>query len=402
MSGITPILDTLLHQVLGKRVDVPVAKDQPAPVSSTVSSDAVQSGQSDSRLHQQSHNRLSDVVPTRNDSHATGTMTARADQSPASTQTHLSRAAVDIATLLAKFPTSTGAMPAARTALLNEVPNQGATLANALKDGIASSGAFYESHLLRWSQGRFPVQRLWREPQAWLALTFRPVPEPPAPLASGPNAWLQTGRAARADNQASGQASAMPSGGRGALLDGPLRPVVSRSQGRVAAPFQSSVGGPPQEGTNPLAPALERLSAIHAHQLNAPTTPEALQSLVRHQLELLVSPQVQWSGELWPGMPVTIELIPIVESEGEEGRRSEPEQASDERWRARVRLTLDRLGDVTLVLENSGRDWQIEILPDVTESLPPLQRHVADLEARLQLAAITADIRLKPSGVGDE
>ena len=32
MSGITPILDTLLHQVLGKRVDVPVARQTPEPV----------------------------------------------------------------------------------------------------------------------------------------------------------------------------------------------------------------------------------------------------------------------------------------------------------------------------------------------------------------------------------
>ncbi|MCO7218134.1 hypothetical protein NH448_23220, partial [Halomonas sp. OfavH-34-E] len=32
MSGITPLIDTLLHQVLGKRVDVPPTKDPNAPV----------------------------------------------------------------------------------------------------------------------------------------------------------------------------------------------------------------------------------------------------------------------------------------------------------------------------------------------------------------------------------
>ena len=42
MSGITPILDTLLHQVLGKRVDVPVARQTPEPVRPTQEADTAQ------------------------------------------------------------------------------------------------------------------------------------------------------------------------------------------------------------------------------------------------------------------------------------------------------------------------------------------------------------------------
>ncbi|MFC6330267.1 hypothetical protein ACFP3N_16810, partial [Alloalcanivorax gelatiniphagus] len=50
MSGITPILDTLLHQVLGKRVDVPVIRDLPSPVRPLQPGQALQAVHSDSRL----------------------------------------------------------------------------------------------------------------------------------------------------------------------------------------------------------------------------------------------------------------------------------------------------------------------------------------------------------------
>ena len=50
MSGITPILDTLLHQVLGKRVDVPVARQTPEPVRPLSPAEAPPAVRSDSRL----------------------------------------------------------------------------------------------------------------------------------------------------------------------------------------------------------------------------------------------------------------------------------------------------------------------------------------------------------------
>lgn len=49
MSGITPILDTLLHQVLGKRVDVPRVRNFPEPVTPTSPCEVIQPVNSDSQ-----------------------------------------------------------------------------------------------------------------------------------------------------------------------------------------------------------------------------------------------------------------------------------------------------------------------------------------------------------------
>ncbi|WP_110687221.1 flagellar hook-length control protein FliK [Salinicola aestuarinus] len=401
MSGITPILDTLLHQVLGKRVDTPVAKDLPEPVSAKSSSDAIQGSRSDSRLHQEAQNRLVNVAPTKGDAPPLGNSVARSDPPPASAQTHLSRTAVDIATLLAKFPSPSGAMPPARAALLNQMPTQATTLAGALKDGIASSGAFYESHLLRWSQGRLPVQALWREPQAWLSLTFRPLPSMPAPLAPHANAWLQSRQQPDARGESSRLANPSP-GGRAMLLDLPVNPVSSRPQGRASAPFLAPTDMSMPKAIETAMSTLERTSTVRAHQLSTQSAPESLQTIVRHQLELLVSPQIQWSGELWPGAPVTIELLPLVESDEEEGAQFEDDQESASRWRARVRMTLPELGDITIVLENAGRDWQIDILPNSVEAVAPLQRSVDELSSRFHRADIEANIRLRTDEVSND
>ncbi|RXZ44824.1 flagellar hook-length control protein FliK [Crenobacter cavernae] len=53
-------------------------------------------------------------------------------------------------------------------ALLSSRPDQPETLADGLKQAIGKSGAFYESHLKAWSEGRLPLDALKDEPQARL------------------------------------------------------------------------------------------------------------------------------------------------------------------------------------------------------------------------------------------
>ena len=50
MSGITPLLDTLLHQVLGRRVDIPLPKDLNPPVGPALPVEGARPLHSDSRL----------------------------------------------------------------------------------------------------------------------------------------------------------------------------------------------------------------------------------------------------------------------------------------------------------------------------------------------------------------
>ena len=61
-------------------------------------------------------------------------------------------------------PTLVAAAP-----LLPQAPAEAAALAGALRQTLAESGLFYESHQAQWLAGRHPLEALRREPQARLA-----------------------------------------------------------------------------------------------------------------------------------------------------------------------------------------------------------------------------------------
>jgi len=88
--------------------------------------------------------------------------------------------------------------------LLPAAPSQGTPaeserLAVALRNAIAGSGVFYESHLVAWAQGRRMLAELQREPQAgWRA---------PAADAAANQALPSSGEAARAAAPSSGDAA---------------------------------------------------------------------------------------------------------------------------------------------------------------------------------------------------
>jgi hypothetical protein len=56
--------------------------------------------------------------------------------------------------------------------LLANAPTNGAAIAAALRDALARSGLFYESHLAQWVAGERPLAALHREPQAQLPGLF--------------------------------------------------------------------------------------------------------------------------------------------------------------------------------------------------------------------------------------
>lgn len=394
MSGITPILDTLLHQVLGKRVDTPVVRDQPAPVSAATSEDAVQSARSDSRLHQQSQSRLGDIAGALDRGHPAQAL-SKSGEVPSSTQTHLSRAATDIAALLAKFPASSVATRSVQAPLFAETPMQSSALASAIREAIVSSGAFYESHLLRWSQGTFPSRALWREPQAWLALTFRPIAGSPLSLSPGQNAWLKSLPLSRALSSTPESAPVASRGASQPSFQGPLLAVSTR----VATSSAPHGNGAPAhldasraQGGGTAAPAPDA-AMMRSHQLGSQAAPETLQSLVRHQLELLVSPQVHWSGDIGPSTPVSIHMQPEESPDDSRAPRA-GEAGIVEAWRIQVQVNSPQLGEIKLTLENRADQWKIGIRPDSATAVEPLEGAVAGLQSRFQNARIRADVTL--------
>jgi flagellar hook-length control protein FliK len=78
--------------------------------------------------------------------------------------------------LLDRVSSETSAAPTARAApVLPAPPDRPADLAEALKNTLARSGLFYESHQAQWIAGERPLEELMREPQAALKPTEEPV-----------------------------------------------------------------------------------------------------------------------------------------------------------------------------------------------------------------------------------
>lgn len=89
---------------------------------------------------------------------------------PESTKTSLSSAGKLVDALLHASEESDlpSAIKPSRPLVANPTNNT-PQLANALRDSVALSGAFYESHLAEWADGKRPVTELLKEPQAQLA-----------------------------------------------------------------------------------------------------------------------------------------------------------------------------------------------------------------------------------------
>ena len=355
MSGITPILDTLLHQVLGKRVDVPVARELPLPVRPLQPGQAPPAVRSDSRLDPR-------PAPTGDTARgaAAGERPAAAPAAPAappaggSTRTHFSAAARTIGDLLSQYPAPPSALrPSAPLLALGEAAP--ADVAARLRGSLEHSGLFYESHLQGWFRGERSLEQLAREPQmrlfrdalAGAGLTPGPVRERPgAPAAATASAPAP-----------SSPATATPAPGTPA----PSTPVASASVLSAAASPSSAGaevgaddGGQPagngERNARPLLPEGHR---------------EALQSVLRHQLELLASPVLRWEGDVWSGLFMALvvqipprDTPPHGQSDGGQSRADdEPAPA----WRSELTLSLATLGEVRVRLALAGQRLELDL-----------------------------------------
>ena len=161
MSGITALLDTLLHQVLGKRIDTARPERQPAAVKPLTPAQGVQPVRSDSRLDPRAPAPLTrgEVAPRS----AAAKASSVSGYSPA-VQSHLSRVAQQLSNILTQQPEVTRTIQSAPTPLAPPGASV-ATVAAELQKRIELSGLFYESHLQRWHRGERDRSLLEREPQ---------------------------------------------------------------------------------------------------------------------------------------------------------------------------------------------------------------------------------------------
>ncbi|WP_349571491.1 flagellar hook-length control protein FliK [Azotobacter salinestris] len=342
MSGITPLLDSLLHQVLGKPVDLPTTRQGDRPVEPIVPGGAARAVHSDSRLDARSPRLLSPLLqtPQHGDETTSRPTSPGAATGPASAATRLSPAARTIADVLREHPARPSAItPGAPLLPSVDTPPVATLLAGLLRQSIGESGLFYESHLARWYRGELPLQALAREPQM--------------------GGWQPPQEGGGSSPRAGGGAAppAVPMPGRPEAVDGETLPAES-----LVLESEEAL----QTG-----PALSR---------------EQVQGLVRHQLELLANPVLHWEGEAWPGLSMFLSVqAPEAERQGSarSGKGGGEAVPADERWCLRLDLDLPGHGALGVEVRLGGQSLSLTMITASPELLDYFARTERLLRERI-------------------
>ncbi len=307
-------------------------------------------------------------------------------------------------------------------------------IAAALQQQITHSGLFYESHLGEWVEGKRGLESLRLEPQSQFtrpAVEQRVAGERGRDAQSAGTPVLPARAAAAVDGvRVVNQASLLADAGSRVAANADAQSIPTPRPGAPAIELYSPSGklnnAPPtpqdlppalpasmnrsngESGVNPNANAYLNASnssasatAAASEGTRAASSSEpsagmqsskdigidpAATTLVRQQLDLLDTQQLQWRGELWPGLPIALQ----IEQEGRRQDRSKP--APDDEppvWRSVLVSTLPRLGEVTLRLSLAGDRLQLVTRAPSGEAAALLSRHVPELESALRRAGIT-------------
>ena len=306
---------------------------------------------------------------------------------PAAGNTSLSATGRLISFLLTGQPASQAAALAGGKPLLEAPPtSKAAMLAPALRQALAQSGLFYESHQAQWLAGKRELATLLREPQGQQAAARGAMPTPAAggaPLPPGAGAPSPPG--ASAPPLPLGAGSAPSSAATGATL-GTSAPVPLPGGTAAALPASLATAGRIEfattTGNAPTAASQESPSAAAAQRL--PLVPERLMPLVHQQLEALATQNYVWHGQVWPGQQVEWEI-----EDPERDRHGEGDEAGTD-WNTTLRLTLPRLGGVEARLHLTAAGIALRLLADEPAAVAALQA----AHGRLDEALAAADVPL--------
>ncbi|MGV6476384.1 hypothetical protein [Azotobacter vinelandii] len=342
MSGITPLLDTLLHQVLGKPVDLPVEKPANRPVEPVVPGEAVRALDEDARLDARvARSPAAPLETPRQDERAAARRAPAAG--PDSAAIRLSPAARAIADALLRQPERPAAIaPAAPLLPAGASAPAAALLAGLLRQSIGESGLFYEAHLARWYRGELPLQALAREPQ--MAGWQPPTEAPPSPP----------------------------------------RPGVEAAPAVLPAPAAADAAAADEQPPATAPPAASGEATRHGPALE----PEQAQGLVRQQLELLANPSLRWQGEVWPGLFMSLSLqAPEAQRRGSsrsgEGGAGGEGGVEEERWSLRLDLRLPDQGDLQVEAWLDARSLSLTLSSDSPAVLEYFARDGERLRERI-------------------
>lgn len=426
MSGITPLIDTLLHQVLGRQGELSLQRALDQPVKPVHPGQGPRAVMGDANLDGRA-SPLSDLkrLPLPADGGRAQPRGEAPNSPPGSTQTHFSPAARTIADVLLRFPAPPSVMrPEAPLISSQETPTASA-VATRLEASIRDSGLFYESHLKRWFQGEGTRQQLLNQPQmqtgprslaSLLPTSLSGALPASAPPSTAPaSAVSPTAGSPAVLVSAPLAAPPVVQGGMTILPNVPLIPV-SHEQGlnaRLAgvAPHLLATGS---MATAAQAPAVASQAPSSPAQAGSVSTPaevrdghqaraeisqarevaelmvnrparevvhESLQSLVRQQLEMLVMPTIRWEGDVWAGIFMALVINLPAREDGAEGKEKEGEQ--DGGWRSDMQLDVPNLGAFNASLWLYRNVLSIDFTTDSTEVYQRIDAGLPALEKRL-------------------
>ena len=189
-------------------------------------------------------------------------------------------------------------------------------LAVALKDALANSGLFYESHQAQWVAGTRSTAQLLVEPQNLLAPMTKSALPGTAPASV--TAPVQPGHGSQSAPPGTVPASVQPESASTATIRPGTHAVAFSQPAPGIADMQTKGGATDTTSNVPIA--------------------KELIPLVQQQLHTLETHQLTWSGQVWPNQQMQWEI------QGEpEHRASRPDERQ---WKTEMELALPRLGDV--------------------------------------------------------
>ncbi len=226
-----------------------------------------------------------------------------------------------------------------------------ALFAPVLRQALAQSGLFYESHQLQWLSGKLDRAALMREPQGQHA------PPRPGGAPSGQPGATSTTSTAGAGGLA--QAGLARMGANMAAITGLNE--ATETDGRSA-----------------------RLSDVlrDAVQMRQPVIPERLMPILHQQLDAMATQQYQLYGQAWAGQAFEWDI------EDQHSGNREGQEGSDE-WNSTLRLTMPRLGSVEAHLRLSPAGIALRLIADDDETVAALGGAQAALESALEAAGLS-------------
>ncbi|MDD2873661.1 MAG: flagellar hook-length control protein FliK [Azoarcus sp.] len=264
-----------------------------------------------------------------------------AAQANSSAPSTLSQTGKLISFLLTGQPASKPVVLANNQPLLTSPPANGAALVPMLRQAVAQSGLFYESHQAQWLSGKTDLAALMREPQA---------------------------QAATPGSQAA-QLAARP---------GPASGTAAQAQAAASAAVATASAAASGERARGIASALGTDATIS----KAGPVAERTLPVVHQQLDALATNQYAWHGFAWPGQKIEW-IIEDPRGEHEGGENDTPAE-----WNTTLRLTLPRLGGMEAQLHLTPAGVALRLRADDPDTIAALEAGQHELAESLEAVAV--------------